>query len=534
MYRLRTFPVLLILSLLLAPVLRADCSVPRELGITWEQGQAVLRWHAHYKESLWRVEASYDQEFSEVMALAEVEEPYYEYAMTIPGAQLVFFRIQGLEATAAGDVLPIEYFEADYSLSSWGEEDVEPLGYEFDETEVHQGDRSLHLFGNTVKTQPFCSDSLSLGSVYRVAARCNDVADRQMIGFADSSNVLWYVIWGHRGGYPDSPGQGLQETVTTYQGWYPLEEWAEILLPVGKDWLGKYGYQPCLTQILWANECDNNDGEVWFDQLEDVSGEQAFRPQIDAQAQTLEVIGDSLRVRFWNATPTADVTHVWTTSLGQRITGTDVELMVPAFPEQRALVCAYVEGGASTVSQPFTIPDTDGELSADYFLGFGGDVMTARWYESSGFISNFGVDSIYAGLTSLFQSMDIMMVNLECPYTNESEHHPTKSIYFKSSPENLVGVSNAGIDYVSLANNHAFDYMLPGMLETMNGLDQLGVAHNGCGRNEIEALRPVVLGAQGKALRHHRHERPYGQLQQLSALSRCRCITPRFCAVEPC
>ncbi len=496
----RTFPLssLLLCLLLPAPVLHAECNVPRELSIAWTQGAADLEWHAHYKESRWRVEIAADCAFSELLCTAEVESAHYTYFHDDLGVRSAFFRVYGIEATAAGDVIPIEDFECDYSMTSWGEEDQEPRAWDFDSDEVYHGERSLRLFGNTVKSQPFCSDSLGLNTVYRVAARCSDTADRQMIGFADSSNVLWYVLWGTLGGYPDSPGQGLQETVTTYQGWFPRNEWAEILLPVGKDWAGKYGYYPVLSTILWANECDTNDGEVRFDQLCDVTGQQSSCPLVEPAADDLEVVVDSVRVRLWNTTPSDSVTHVWTTSLGQCITGDDVQLMVPVSPAQRVILCAYAENGASSVSQAIDLPGTSGEANDDYYLGFGGDVMTARWYETSGFISNFGVDSIYAGVRPFFESMDLMMVNLECPYTNASVHHPTKSIYFKANPANLVGVRNAGIDYVTLANNHAFDYLLPGMLETMSGLDTLGVIHNGCGRNEAEALRPVVLGTKGR------------------------------------
>lgn len=50
-----------------------------------------------------------------------------------------------------------------------------------------------------------------------------------------------------------------------------------------------------------------------------------------------------------------------------------------------------------------------------------------------------------------------------------------------------------GINMVSVANNHALDWSVEGMLETLRNLDEAGVVHAGSGRNRAEARAPAIL-----------------------------------------
>jgi len=134
-------------------------------------------------------------------------------------------------------------------------------------------------------------------------------------------------------------------------------------------------------------------------------------------------------------------------------------------------------------------------------LVFGGDVMTARAYEAGGgIIETLGVDAIFDSVRTALAGPDLAIVNLECPYTTATTRHPTKSIAFKSRPENLGGVVRAGVDAVSLANNHAFDYMEGGLLETLHMLDSLGLPGTGAGMDLERARRPVLLSGDGLAV----------------------------------
>ncbi len=52
-------------------------------------------------------------------------------------------------------------------------------------------------------------------------------------------------------------------------------------------------------------------------------------------------------------------------------------------------------------------------------------------------------------------------------------------------------LGDLGVDLVSLANNHAYDYGETAFLDTMDTLAQAGITYMGAGRNLQEARRPV-------------------------------------------
>ena len=54
-----------------------------------------------------------------------------------------------------------------------------------------------------------------------------------------------------------------------------------------------------------------------------------------------------------------------------------------------------------------------------------------------------------------------------------------------------------GVDIVSLANNHAYDYGEQALLDTFSTLEEAGIPYVGAGRNIEEAKKPVYLIANG-------------------------------------
>ncbi len=74
---------------------------------------------------------------------------------------------------------------------------------------------------------------------------------------------------------------------------------------------------------------------------------------------------------------------------------------------------------------------------------------------------------------------------------------PHDGTVFSADPRLIEGISSAGIDYVSLANNHIRDAGASGVLQTIENLDDHGIAHSGAGRNLRAARRPAMLEANG-------------------------------------
>ncbi|KAF5840074.1 hypothetical protein DUNSADRAFT_17808 [Dunaliella salina] len=85
----------------------------------------------------------------------------------------------------------------------------------------------------------------------------------------------------------------------------------------------------------------------------------------------------------------------------------------------------------------------------------------------------------------------ILAGNLECAITNETRENP-KAFNFRLLKENADVLSIPQFDFVSLANNHILDYWRQGLLDTIETLSDLGIAHAGAGTLP-DAKRAAVM-----------------------------------------
>jgi poly-gamma-glutamate synthesis protein (capsule biosynthesis protein) len=61
------------------------------------------------------------------------------------------------------------------------------------------------------------------------------------------------------------------------------------------------------------------------------------------------------------------------------------------------------------------------------------------------------------------------------------------------NPANIGCLTAAAIDCCALANNHALDWGIPGLVETLDTLDQEQIKYAGAGRNLVEARAPAIV-----------------------------------------
>ena len=92
----------------------------------------------------------------------------------------------------------------------------------------------------------------------------------------------------------------------------------------------------------------------------------------------------------------------------------------------------------------------------------------------------------------LLTSADIAIVNHEAPAPNEHSYHPS-GLVFTVDPDLLEGVANAGIDIVTLANNHIRNAGSRGVLETIRNLRKAGIRSVGAGADPERARRPACF-----------------------------------------
>ncbi|KAE8558732.1 CapA family protein [Paenibacillus polymyxa] len=128
-------------------------------------------------------------------------------------------------------------------------------------------------------------------------------------------------------------------------------------------------------------------------------------------------------------------------------------------------------------------------------LHFIGDVQFSGKVEQR--LEQNGFDFPYQYLGSLFHKDDLTIANLETPVTTNGVGALNKTYVYKSSPKALTAMAAAGIDAVNLANNHILDQGTSGLLDTLNYLDEKGIAHAGAGRNAKEAYAPHYFERNG-------------------------------------
>ncbi len=115
----------------------------------------------------------------------------------------------------------------------------------------------------------------------------------------------------------------------------------------------------------------------------------------------------------------------------------------------------------------------------------GGDAITTRRVGPRGAVRD------------LLSGADVAIVNHEGPAPDESSYHPS-GLVFTFDPALLRGVAGAGIDLVSLANNHIRNAASAGVLQTLRNLRQAGIHSVGAGADPARARRPACL-EQGAA-----------------------------------
>lgn len=82
-------------------------------------------------------------------------------------------------------------------------------------------------------------------------------------------------------------------------------------------------------------------------------------------------------------------------------------------------------------------------------------------------------------LKELLLSSDYAIANLETPLTEKITSHICKSMHLRSSTRNVEILKYLGVDAVTLANNHIFDFGRKGLNDTIRALDSAGIAWYG-------------------------------------------------------
>lgn len=132
-------------------------------------------------------------------------------------------------------------------------------------------------------------------------------------------------------------------------------------------------------------------------------------------------------------------------------------------------------------------------------LAFAGDV---HFVESDGGVPNrtgallAEPQTAFGPVAELLSAADLAMLNLETAVTTRGIPEP-KSFHFRAPPAAYQAVRAAGVDLVSLANNHALDYGRQGLADTLAHAGSAGVGVVGAGVDAAAVYAPWYAEVSG-------------------------------------
>lgn len=128
----------------------------------------------------------------------------------------------------------------------------------------------------------------------------------------------------------------------------------------------------------------------------------------------------------------------------------------------------------------------------------GGDFSNEISGDSLAALSSGKAEKVFdKGVLDLFKTADEVTVNLECAVT-ESGHEIKKFGPNLKAPFGTGAVlKDAGVTFVSLSNNHIFDFGKEGVKDTIKELDKNGIKYTGYGKNEADSRKDYIIEKDG-------------------------------------
>jgi poly-gamma-glutamate capsule biosynthesis protein CapA/YwtB (metallophosphatase superfamily) len=125
-------------------------------------------------------------------------------------------------------------------------------------------------------------------------------------------------------------------------------------------------------------------------------------------------------------------------------------------------------------------------------LAFAGDVnfagRTARLLSDPA--------SAFGPITTVLKSVDFAAVNLETSITGRGAPQP-KTYHFRAPPAAFIALRDAGVDLVTMANNHVLDYGPLGLADTLAAARAARFPYVGIGTSAATAWAPYLTTIKG-------------------------------------
>ncbi|NUP75504.1 MAG: CapA family protein, partial [Sinomonas sp.] len=131
-------------------------------------------------------------------------------------------------------------------------------------------------------------------------------------------------------------------------------------------------------------------------------------------------------------------------------------------------------------------------------IGLVGDVMLGRLVNEH--LRGAASASVWGDVRPVLAQAGVRFANLECVIADGGSPWPGKAFHFRSDAKNVACLEAAGIDVVSLANNHTLDHGPGALRDMLLLLDVHGILHAGAGVDLAAAQRPAIVRTEGTAV----------------------------------
>lgn len=140
--------------------------------------------------------------------------------------------------------------------------------------------------------------------------------------------------------------------------------------------------------------------------------------------------------------------------------------------------------------------ELDRRPASEVTVLLGGD--TAPTDAATPLLLQNGYEYPFARTLDLLRGAHLAVVNLEAPVTtSERAFALFKNYTYKINPRAVQALRWAGVDAVSLGNNHTLDFGLQGLTDTLKHLRRGGIVPFGAGHSASDARRGVVFNVKG-------------------------------------
>lgn len=132
-------------------------------------------------------------------------------------------------------------------------------------------------------------------------------------------------------------------------------------------------------------------------------------------------------------------------------------------------------------------------------ISFVGDVSLAdNWFIMPYYDSRGGINGVLGSkMLDIMRSSDIMIANSEFTVSNRGTALLNKMYTFRAKPERLPIYNEMGVDMVTLANNHVYDYGVDAFNDMLDSFNEYKIPHIGAGHNIEEAKKPYYFIING-------------------------------------